>query len=109
MTPVATAAYMQPMRARRPRAVLVREPSETQDMRYGFDEGCREALSVSRLLLSPRAQRGRRPPPPGVSREFHVSRNGAFGGEIGMKVLVFEGGGIGWGFGMRRATAHKED
>lgn len=47
MTPVATEAYMQPMRARRPRAVLVREPSETQYMRYGFDGGCLAALSES--------------------------------------------------------------
>ena len=78
-------------------------------MRYGFDEGCREALSVSRLLLSPRSEISVDGAALGVSREFHVSRNGAFGGEIGKKVLVFEGGGIGWGFGMRRATAHKED
>ena len=88
MTPVATAAYMQPMRARRPRAVLVREPSETQDMRYGFDEGCRVALSVSRLLLSPRSEISVDGAALGVSREFHVSRKGAFGGEIGKRVLV---------------------
>lgn len=50
VTPVATAAYMQPMRARRPRAVLVREPSETQYMRYGFDGGCLACAERERLF-----------------------------------------------------------
>ena len=50
VTPVATAAYMQPMRARRPRAVLVREPSETQYMRCGFDGGCLACAERERLF-----------------------------------------------------------
>lgn len=77
MTPVATEAYMQPMRARRPRAVLVREPSETQYMRYGFDGGCLAALSESGSSMEAVEKRKSESVPGSrVTREFPIDERG---------------------------------